>query len=403
MVPRETTIQRLAEYTPVDESLSRTSRISVRPDAYDQKFDQKVDGDRESYDVVASRAAKGIVSGSRSRVEVRESALRRGTHEEPNTTKGSGGMVGQEQEHLSAVTYTDTPTRISVLPEGRFLMPADSNVFLSWTMNRIQIPETSTPLSIRWVTNGLRYFEMQGARSVIDEGSYLLLNAGQTSSSEIDSSEPVQCYTVCFRPGMAEEVLGALITPQDRLLDEPGTVASESVTFVDRVYPHDERVSSVLARLVSSTVEYPTYGWFEDQFHLLLTQMLAVHRDVIREMEALPAVRIATRVELYRRLYRAREFMEANLEQSLTLTEIAQVAWFSPFHFLRLFKGAFGETPHQYLMHRRIERAKVLLRKTDMPVTEICYSVGFESLGSFSGLFRREVGMPPVQYRKRRE
>ena len=67
---------------------------------------------------------------------------------------------------------------------------------------------------------------------------------------------------------------------------------------------------------------------------------------------------------------------------------------------LRLFKQAFGRTPHQFLTHRRIERAKHLLARTERPVTEICLDVGFESLGSFSHLFRRETGASPTAYRR---
>lgn len=72
----------------------------------------------------------------------------------------------------------------------------------------------------------------------------------------------------------------------------------------------------------------------------------------------------------------------------------------SRFHFIRAFKASTGQTPHQYLRTRRIARAKHLLETTPLPVTEICEQVGFESLGSFSALFRRLTGASPVGYRK---
>ena len=383
MVPRET-----EGYAITDETLLRKSMVSVRQ-SHSALKGTCIQTSRPSVPET-SRIADGNPDGTAT-VRTTLSA---------HATSHLNTASGQEQGYLSAVTYTDTPTQISVLPEGRFLMPEGSNVFLAWTMHRIQIPTTSTPLSIRWVSNGQRFFEMQGTRSVVDDSCYLLLNQGQESASEIDSLNPVRCYTVCFRPGMAEEVLGSLLTPHDRLLDEPGSNNARTITFMDRIYPHDDRVSRVLARLAASTSGYPTYGWFEDQFNALLMEMLTVHRDVLRELDTFPAMRSATRVELYRRLYRAREFMEASLEKPLTLADIAQVAWFSPFHFLRLFKQVFGETPHQYLIRRRLDRAKALLLQSNLPVTEICYAVGFESLGSFSTLFRREVGLPPAQFRK---
>jgi AraC family transcriptional regulator len=76
------------------------------------------------------------------------------------------------------------------------------------------------------------------------------------------------------------------------------------------------------------------------------------------------------------------------------------VAGLSPNHLLRMFKQAFGQTPHQYLTARRLERARHLLAHTDQPVTEICLSVGFASLGAFSWLFHRRVGVSPAEYRR---
>ena len=131
-----------------------------------------------------------------------------------------------------------------------------------------------------------------------------------------------------------------------------------------------------------------------------LVALLQAHRNVFREMERLPAARASTRTELYCRLNRARDFMEASLFEPLTIPMIASAAWFSPHHFLRLFKQAFGETPHQYLTRRRIQTARHLLARTDMSITDVCFAIGFESLGSFSLLFRRHVGVSPEAYRR---
>jgi AraC-like DNA-binding protein len=83
------------------------------------------------------------------------------------------------------------------------------------------------------------------------------------------------------------------------------------------------------------------------------------------------------------------------------LNELAQAAHLSRYHFLRAFRSAFHMTPHEYLTRKRIERAKELLAESDLPVTEICFEVGFESLGSFSTLFHRIVGWSPSIYRAR--
>ncbi|MCL6569540.1 MAG: AraC family transcriptional regulator [Meiothermus silvanus] len=104
--------------------------------------------------------------------------------------------------------------------------------------------------------------------------------------------------------------------------------------------------------------------------------------------------------QTYRRLARAREFIRDAHARRISLGEIAQHANLSPHHFLRAYKRAFQETPHDYLTRVRLERAKTLLRRGGMSVSEACLAVGFESFSTFSGLFLREVGLPPSQYRK---
>ena len=105
--------------------------------------------------------------------------------------------------------------------------------------------------------------------------------------------------------------------------------------------------------------------------------------------------------DLYRRLCQAREFIEDCYARQINLERIAEQACLSPFHFLRVFRAAFNKTPHQYRIDRRIERAKELLGEGKSTVTEICFEVGFDSLGSFSTLFQKRVGQPPVRYRAR--
>jgi len=106
-------------------------------------------------------------------------------------------------------------------------------------------------------------------------------------------------------------------------------------------------------------------------------------------------------VGVHERLCRARRFIDECYDLPLDLNEISKQACLSRYHFLRLFRQAFATTPHQYLIHRRIEKAKELLRSRRISVTDVCFEVGFQSLGSFSSLFRRCVGDAPVNYRER--
>ncbi len=103
---------------------------------------------------------------------------------------------------------------------------------------------------------------------------------------------------------------------------------------------------------------------------------------------------------LARHLLRARDLASARYAEPLDVAALAARAHVSPTHFARCFKAAYGSTPHQYLLGRRLERAAFLLRETDRPVTEVCLDVGFASLGTFSATFRRMLGVTPSAYRE---
>jgi AraC-like DNA-binding protein len=100
-----------------------------------------------------------------------------------------------------------------------------------------------------------------------------------------------------------------------------------------------------------------------------------------------------------RHLLRAKDLMDARYAESLDVAAIAKAARLSPAHFSREFRREFGETPHQYLLTRRMERAAALLRATDRSVAEICLMVGLRSVGSFTTSFGRIYGRSPTAYR----
>ncbi|WP_446217226.1 helix-turn-helix domain-containing protein [Micromonospora sp. IBHARD004] len=106
--------------------------------------------------------------------------------------------------------------------------------------------------------------------------------------------------------------------------------------------------------------------------------------------------------ESNRAMLRARDAMDRSYAEPLDVPALARIAHVSEAHFIRTFRATFGETPHRYLQRRRVERAMYLLVQTDQPVTEICYAIGFGSLGTFSRTFRDIVGESPSDYRRRK-
>jgi AraC-like DNA-binding protein len=105
------------------------------------------------------------------------------------------------------------------------------------------------------------------------------------------------------------------------------------------------------------------------------------------------------KVYLYKRIVQTKLFIDSHFAEKIDLNDIADEALFSKFHFIRLFKEIYNHPPHQYLTKVRIEKAKELLQQNHS-VTDVCFLVGFESLSSFTGLFKRVVKLSPSVYQK---
>ncbi|HUJ12452.1 MAG TPA: AraC family transcriptional regulator [Thermoanaerobaculia bacterium] len=227
-----------------------------------------------------------------------------------------------------------------------------------------------TTLSIKSVRRGAAWYETHDGRYLVTPDVFLVLNEGQHYSMEVDASANTETYCPFFQPGFVR--------------------AGE---IPERLYPMRGRIAAALRSFGGVPIE--------DSFFDLAEGLTELRDDARRESISFPGLRASTREEMYRRLYRARDFLHCCFAEPVSVSDAAAIAAMSPFHFQRMFKIAFGITPMQFVQRRRLERARQLLIQTDEPVTAVCLSVGFESLGSFSTLFKRTFGLSPREVRSR--
>jgi AraC-like DNA-binding protein len=102
----------------------------------------------------------------------------------------------------------------------------------------------------------------------------------------------------------------------------------------------------------------------------------------------------------FKRLNAGRDYIADNYQAPLSLSDMATNSYMSPYHFLRVFKNTYGETPNEFLIRLRVEQAKKMLITENFSISEICEKVGYTSLGSFSSLFLKQTGMAPTIYRR---
>lgn len=207
----------------------------------------------------------------------------------------------------------------------------------------------------------------------------VFLPAGADSRFQFDGQ--AGSFALYFRPGVIAS-----------LLESEGKGADALAPIVGRHLP---RVAHLLG-LIESELRRPSLG-----SRLMIDGLLRAIAGLLVSNDALPAAEPAERIYLSPpKLKRVIEFIEANLQESIGLDDLAQAAGLSANHFLRVFKLATGETPYHFLRARRLERARQLLADNAMPLAELALECGFANQAHFTAAFSREVGISPGRYRR---
>ena len=270
----------------------------------------------------------------------------------------------------------------------------DLNLLLHTRSNACRLETHDTSLAIFTVIHGTELHEVGCARFAVVPNRYLILNdLTQHAHSVKDDTEVI---SLRFRTGLGTDVYTAYGAPLEKQLEQPNFRLAP-LEFYQRTYPQDPRLSQLLGLLRAFIWVGVGQDALEQAVQPILERLLLLHRNLEPEIERLPAAKRSTRQELFRRLHVARDFIEASFLDQLDLTKIADVVNLSPHHFLRLFKEVFEITPYQMVIAKRLERARQLLLTGHSSVTDVCFDMGFESLGSFSRDFKRRYGVSPSQ------
>ncbi|HMS35374.1 MAG TPA: AraC family transcriptional regulator [Ignavibacteria bacterium] len=273
------------------------------------------------------------------------------------------------------------------------------NFIVHFSASNAELENHISPLSIKCSMKGLENYKTSGGQYSVTSGSYLIVNEGQECSSIIN--DEAETFSVYFDSKFANEVLKSLTTPSDKLLNYSFIPGRQPVQFLEKLYSHNYTLTPLIMKLrLASKVNYDDENFINEQFYELLNKLMTVHRDLYKEIEKLPPVKLSTKTELYKRVCRAKEYMDSAFTENLTLGKISKEACLSQYHFLRIFKSVYKTTPHRYLTSKRIDKARNLLFSTDKSITEICFEIGFESLSSFSWLFKNRFGLSPEMVRE---
>ncbi|HWB93234.1 MAG TPA: AraC family transcriptional regulator [Puia sp.] len=275
------------------------------------------------------------------------------------------------------------------------------NVIVHTKVRECFRPDIKGPVSFFLNIRGNSSCTVDGKTTHIDEDSYFVSNRSQPYTLQVEeSSSRTETFNIHFGEAFSESVLSSLVTPADRILDGGTEQHLSPVLFFNQLYRRDATFNALIRAILASHQETcPNKLLFEEQLTSLLAYHLQQHHHITQIINHLPPVRKSTRVEVYRRLSRAMDVLRSGFCGEVSLDQLAAEACLSKYHFLRLFRTAYGLSPYQYIQHLRIEKARVLLADPTISITDLAGRLGFDNSQSFSRLFFQRMGLYLTQYR----
>ncbi len=255
--------------------------------------------------------------------------------------------------------------------------------------------------SIKYVTGGVEKYYVNGRTYTIEGGSYLLANHFSEGYVEIDKTVKGICIDVA--PDLLSEVVASYLR-SDTPVSDPGLdVFFNSRDFLENKYNVSEtNVGRMLRGIerapISDQQDKPE---FSREFYFGLAEnILLDHIPVYRQLQSIRAIKASAKKDLYHRLMRGKEYIDLLFLENLSVAEVAKESGMSEYHFYRMFKSAFGKSPLQYIIGKRLSRGNELLKKHQMSVTDVAENTGFSNVHAFSKSYRKHFGRSPGTTKK---
>jgi len=270
------------------------------------------------------------------------------------------------------------------------------NVIFHAKTKAAEYPEHWGCLSVKTVISGVENFFIEREKFALTKDKYLILNHGQHYGSQVYAESEVESFTINYTEEFVALALQALLTNEQVLIDTPDLDADNALEFIQHFHDHDGIITPALRRIYSLSQQFQAnYALIEEAYFDLLKALLAKQTGIQTQIQKTPGLKNTTRQELFRRLVRGKEFIESNFDANISLNDMAQVSCLSIYHFLESFNQVFGCTPYQYLIRVRLKHAKQMLECKDISVQEVCQSVGYDDVSSFSKLYKKTFGISP--------
>lgn len=259
---------------------------------------------------------------------------------------------------------------------------------LNGVARRFVAREQDGAYSLKWIPRGAARYSVDREHHYLMGEKVLLLRAGQPYEVEFIGRGETESFCLFFSNALVREV------------STEAAGSHKTAQFAEMVFVPPPDLSASLRALRQNLAHADmAVAAFEEKLLGVLASTVALGAEHRRLAQRVPARRATTQRRLLSRLQRAREMIEYCVDRPPDLTQLAEVSALSKFHLLRLFAETFGATPFEYAQLRRMERAKDLLRHSQLSIGRIAETLGYESQSAFTRMFRHQTGTTPRAFR----
>jgi len=255
-------------------------------------------------------------------------------------------------------------------------------------------------LSIRTISDGYQHHKVDKRDIILDKDNYLVLNEGEAFYSQISTNKAIEGLVVAFNSSDISAMNKMDKGNFNSLLDDPFHYSKSDTYLRSQQFILNSNMKTLLNILKQNMrTGYDVSIFYQELFGKIFESVRKDYQKTESKVNNIKAKKVSTRIEIVRRISIVKEYIDAHFDEDISLQKLAQVATMSPYHLLRSFKSFFQVTPHQYLIAKRLKKAKFLLWDTDDGVRTITKSVGFQNNSSFIRLFKANMFMTPLEYR----
>ena len=259
-------------------------------------------------------------------------------------------------------------------------------------------PVQSCGFAVKYVVEGSELYTLDNQQHYVKAGNYLLCNSSKSGHVEIESRSKVKGICVNINNDVMLDVVASLQKPDTAFADKTLGIFFSTPYFLETQYKDTETVVGKCLQNISKqaqTKEIVLSSLNEEFFYYLAENIVRDQIPVFKQLQVLPSIKPATKRDLYKRIIRGKEMMDAYYKNAISIQDIAKEACMSEYHFFRLFKKMMGVSPHQYILQKRLQFGKQMLQDGKESVSTIAIEAGFTDIFAFSKAFKNKFGVTP--------